>query len=48
MPGRSISEIQEMNNTRHDEGGINNDQTRTVVDAEENECDDDTECLVAT
>ena len=48
MPGRSISEIQEMNNRRHDEGANGNDLTRTVVDTEENDCDDDTKCLVVT
>ena len=48
MPGRSISEIQEMNNRRHDEGANSDELTGTVADAVENDCDDDTECLIVT
>ena len=48
MPGRSIAEIQEINNRRHDGGANRDDLNRTVVDTEENDCDDDTKCLVMT
>ena len=47
MPGRPLSDSQQINSGQDDDMN-GDDLTESMVDAAENGCDDDNECLVKT